>query len=406
MRKLNLCARPIRSGGPIIALLIVSLASADQVRAQRTPTPEEVDAVFAQWDRPGSPGCVVGVIREGQFVYKRAYGYANLDWDVPLTPSATFYMASASKQFVAAAIALLAQEGRLSLDDDIRSHLPELPQYRHTVTIRHLIHHTGGIRDVFPLLAVAGVRIEHVQSIEDLFRLIAREPLLDFQPGTQHRYSNSGYHLLSVIVERASGQSLKEFTRQRIFEPLGMQSTHFHDNWTHVVKRRAMGYRPRQGGGFSLAHLGTLGLGMYTSVEDLLHWDNSFLDPKIGGEGFNELLLTRGVLTTGDTLDYAFGLRVENYRETQVIHHDGNFMGLRHFLLRIPEKRLSVICLCNLQTIDARDLAEKVADLYGAWEEGHGSATLEEHSETRYWVQTRPSQTRSPAMTRSTTAAA
>ncbi|MCH8124306.1 MAG: beta-lactamase family protein [Bacteroidetes bacterium] len=329
----------------------------------------QTDQLFTQWDKPDSPGCALGVIQDGQFLYKNGYGSANLDWDIPITTSTAFYMASLSKQFVAAAIVLLAQDGRLSLEDDIRTYLPELPEYEHTVTIRHLIHHTGGIRNLFPLLSVAGISVEDLHSIEDILEVIVREPLLDFEPGTEHRYSNSGYQLLGVIVERASGKSLREFAHERIFAPLGMRNTHFHEDWTRILNQRAMSYAPREAGGFSQTYLGTLGYGMYTTVEDLLHWDRNFSEPKVGGQEFVDLLLTRGVLANGDTLNYAFGLRVEEYGRVRVVHHDGNFMGFKHYLLRVPENRLSVICLCNLRTIDAQDLAAQVAELYGAWGE-------------------------------------
>jgi len=356
----------VMAGRCVVALLIALHAGSHHAQAQAPPTPEQVDALFADWDNPGSPGCALGVIQNGRFVYKKGYGSANLDWGIPITPSTRFYMASVSKQFVAAAIALLAQDGRLSLEDDIRTHLPELPEYEHPVTIRHLIHHTGGIRDLFPLLSVAGISVEDLHSIEDILEVIVREPLLDFEPGTQHRYSNSGYHLLGLIVERASGKSLSEFAHEKIFEPLGMRNTHFHDDWTRVVNQRAMSYAPRDGGGFSQTYLGTLGYGMYTTVEDLLLWDGNFYEPKVGGQDFVELLLTRGVLAAGDTLDYAFGLRLQEYRGARVVHHDGDFMGFKHFLLQVPEKRLSVVCLCNLRSIDARGLALQVAELFGA----------------------------------------
>lgn len=350
----------------VVGLLAAPYAGTQDVHH---PRPAQVDALFAEWDRPGSPGCALGVIQAGQFVYKQGYGSANLDWDVPITPSTVFYMASVSKQFVAAAIALLAQDGTLSLEDDIRTYLPELPEYDHTVTIRHLVHHTGGVRDAFPLLAAAGVRAEDVHSTSDIFKVIARERLLDFEPGTQHRYSNSGYVLLGMTVERVSGKSLREFADTRLFAPLGMRSTFFNDDWTRVVSQRAISYAPREGGGFSQTYLGTWSGGMYSTVEDLVQWDRNFSGPTVGGQDLVSLLLTTDVLPTGEPLNYAFGQRIDEHRGLRIEHHEGTFMGFKHFLLRVPEKRLSVICLCNLRSIDAQDLAFQVADLYGAWEE-------------------------------------
>ncbi|MBA3693269.1 MAG: serine hydrolase, partial [Acidobacteria bacterium] len=216
------------------------------------PLKVKVDALFAQWDKPDSPGCALGVIKDGNFIYKRGYGMANLDYNIPISPNTSFYIASTSKQFTAASIALLAREGKISLDDDIRKYLPEIPQYQSPITIRHLVYHTSGIRDYLDLTGLAGRHTEDVNTDDDFIKFIARQKNLNFKPGERYLYSNSGYFLLSQIVKRASGKSLRAFTDENVFKPLGMVNTRFHDDRSEIIKNRATGYFPRKGGGFSV----------------------------------------------------------------------------------------------------------------------------------------------------------
>src|SRR5687767_9705433 len=227
----------------LAAVAVLSLAQA--------PSPDRqarVDEIFKEFTVPGSPGCTVAVYQDGTTVLSRAYGMANLDHDVPLTPSSIFHVASVSKQFTATAILLLAQDGKLSLDDDIRTHVPELPDFGKKITIRHLANHTSGIRDQWDLLGLAGWRYSRdLITDDDVLELLARQQDLNFSPGERHLYSNSGFTLMAVIVKRVSGQSFREFTSERIFKPLGMTSTHFRDNFAEIVKNQAYGYAPERG---------------------------------------------------------------------------------------------------------------------------------------------------------------
>jgi CubicO group peptidase (beta-lactamase class C family) len=345
--------------------------------AQKSLT-DKVDQLFGQWDKPDSPGCALGVIRNGQFVYKRGYGMANLEYNIPISPTSIFEIASMSKQFTAMSIALLARQGKLSLDDDIRKYLPEMPQYQKPVTIRHLIHHTSGIRDYGVLMFYAGIPTEDIHSDEDMFHLmarptdedvlafLARQKDLNFTPGSEHLYSNSGYLLLAQIVKRVSGKSLRQFAEENIFKPLGMTNTHFHDDLTLIVKNRAVGYSPIEGGGFSqvVTNFDRVGnAGVMTSVEDLLLWDRNFYENKLGGgmDLINEMV-TPGVFANGE--GYAFGLRSSQYGGLRVITHGGDGAGFKANLIRFPEQRFSVICLCNLRNINANRLAYQVATIY------------------------------------------
>lgn len=332
------------------------------------PTPASIDALFAEWDHPTSPGCALGVFRDGAVVYHQGYGMANLDWGIPIEPSTVFYVASISKQFVAASIALLDRRGTLSLDDDIRRYLPELPPYPRPVTIRHLIHHTGGIPGLFRSQLDSGYGMYTPLPVEEALAVLADKPL-DFEPSERFAYSNGGYFLLSLIVERASEKSLKQFARVEIFEPLGMVDSHFHDDSGHIVERRAMSYQVhgatdevRQNYVSSFNRVGSGGL--YTTLGDLAKWDQNFYDERVGGPGFTDTLSTRGTLDSGEVLDYAYGLVHMEYRGHPVVDHSGFLMGFRADLLRFPGQHFSVAVLCNSANIDPSELARRVADLY------------------------------------------
>lgn len=328
----------------------------------------KVDGLFAQWDKPNSPGCVLGVIKDGSFIYKRGYGMANLDYNIPISPNTSFYIASTSKQFTAMSIALLAREEKISLDDNIRKYLPEIPQYQSPITIRHLVYHTSGIRDYLELTDLAGRHTEDVNTDDDFIKLIARQKNLNFKPGEKYLYSNSGYFLLSQIVKRASGKSLRVFADENIFKPLGMVNTRFHDDRSEIIKNRATGYFPRKGGGFSVQMTNFDGVGdggLFTSIEDLLLWDQNFYNTKLAGGAdlINNLLMT-GTLNNGEKTDYAYALIPGDYKGLKMISHGGSFNGFRAEMLRFPEQKFSVICLCNLGSIDATGLATKVADIF------------------------------------------
>lgn len=343
------------------ALLI--LASATQLQAQN---PDRVDALFARYSDRNSPGCALGVVRNGQFVYQKGYGSANLDYGLPNGPDMVYYVGSVSKQFTAAAIALLSLDGRLKLDDQVSKYIPEVAHLP-AMTVRQLVHHTAGVRDIYVLMALAGIRMEDVFPENDAIALIARQKELNFAPGTDYLYSNSGYLLLAQIVKRVSGVSLREYADQRIFKPLGMNNTHFHDEPYHIFPNRVLSYSPTQGGGYRISYLlnfDKIGAGgLYTTLGDLLKWDRNFYDNKLG-KGFPELMHTRAVQKNGDTLSYAFGLQIGQYRGLKTVRHGGSLMGFQADLVRFPEQRFTVMALCNGNDIVPTQLTNQVADLY------------------------------------------
>ena len=351
----------------LLTLLLVTLAL--PARAQVLPPDSlaaRVDALFAPWDRPDVPGAVVAVMKDGEIVYQRGYGSANLEYDIPITPSTVFLVASVSKQFTAFAVAMLADQGLLSLDDDVRQYVPELPDYGKPITIRHLIHHTSGLRDEFDLLAMAGYHMDDVITKETILDLAYRQQALNFMPGREHLYSNTGYTLLAEIVERVTGQSFRAWTTENLFKPLGMAHSHFHDDHQMIVKNGAQGYH-QDGGSFKkqVVNYASVGAsGLYTTVEDLARWVQNFEDGGVGGPRVLAQVNTQGRLDKGDTLSYAFGQNVGQYKGLVRVSHSGSHRGFRTFLLRFPTRRLAVILLSNLDEFQPPDLAFKVADLY------------------------------------------
>ena len=356
----------MRSAARVLFVVATSALSAVAATAQVAPT-TQIDAIFARFDRADSPGCALGVIQDGRLVLQRGYGSANLDYQIPNGPEIVYYLGSVSKQFTAAAIALLAEQGRLSLDDDVRKHIPELPDYGEVITIRHLVHHTSGLRDIYTLMSLAGIRMEDVLTDDDALALIARQKELNFPPGENYLYSNSGYWLLGQIVERITGESLRVFAERALFRPLGMTNTHFHDEPYHVIRNRAVAYTGT-GENLRISYLlnfDKIGAGgLYSTLGDLARWDANFYDRKVGGELFHQLMNTRGVLDSGDTLSYAFGNNIQQHRGLPVVRHAGSLMGFRSDLVRFPRERFSVITLCNHGSIDAGALADQVAELY------------------------------------------
>ena len=327
----------------------------------------EVDQLFAEWSKPDSPGAAIAVVKDGEIVYKHGYGAANLEYDIPITTTTIFDIASVSKQFAAFAIATLSHEGQLSLDDDIRIHLPDIPDFGNTITIRHLLHHTSGLRDWVQSLVIAGDLMDDVISFKHILKMVRHQKVLNFEPGAAFLYSNSGYNLLAEIVETVTGDSFREWTDTHIFKPLDMANSHFHDDHEMILKNRAYSYQAVENGGFKHAVNNTTALGsssLYSTVEDLAKWILNFDDTRIGAQTVIEQMHQRGVLNDGEQIDYAFGLNIGEYRGLKTVGHSGSWRGFRSHLMRFPAQKFGVVILCNLDTFNPLGLAEKVADLY------------------------------------------
>lgn len=333
-----------------------------------TEARQAIDGVFAEYDRTSGPGCAVGVAEEGRLVFARGYGIGQLDHRIPLSEHSVFYLASVSKQFAAAAVLIAEHEGHLSLNDPVSAHIPEFPDYpQGTVTIRHLVHHTSGVRDYLTLMSLAGTPYENILSDDDMLGLITRQRELNFAPGTEHLYSNSGYVLMAEIVRRATGRSLRQYAEEKIFGPLGMSSTHFHDERTEVVPGRVFSYDPGTDGDWRTSYLIDFDKvgdgGLYSSVADLAKWDRAFYEDLLGVPGFAGRMYRRGVLAGGDTIAYARGLSVGERRGLARISHGGGFMAFRTMIARYPDQRTTVITLCNVGTARPGDLSAAVEDI-------------------------------------------
>jgi CubicO group peptidase (beta-lactamase class C family) len=349
---------------------LVNLPNA--LAANDPPEAKQVDAVFADLVKPGSPGCALAIARGGKIVYAKGYGLANLEQEVPITPRAVFDIGSTSKQFTASSILLLEKEGKLSVDDDVRKYIPELPDYGKKITILNLLNHTSGIRDYLTLFELAGVYVDSVTTDEDALAIITRQKSLNFAPGSEYLYSNSGYFLLSVIVKRVSGKSLPEFAAENIFKPLGMAQTLYRDKHTQLVPNRALAYDANEAGtgfSFNVSYFEQTGDGaVHTSVEDLLKWDENFYSAKVGGKAFLDELQQTATLNNGKKLRYAKGLAVFEYRGLRAVDHGGSWGGYRAELLRFPDQHFSVSCLCNLGSAGPESRATKVAEIFLASE--------------------------------------
>ena len=355
----------------VLAFTSLTLAIAQSDRSSGDKSAEKVDALFVQWSKPDSPGCALAVIKDGQVIYKHGYGMANLDHGIPISSVSVFNVASVSKQFTAMSIALLANQGKLSLDDDIRKYVPELPHYQSPITIRNLIYQTSGIREYSHLMSASGIRFQDAPD-EDVFKILTRQKELNFKPGEEYLYSNSNYFLLAQIVKSASGKSLREFAEENIFRPLGMVNTSFRADSSEVIKNRATGYSSSEGGPFSVEVAKSYHVGdgaLFTTIDDLLLWDQNFYADKLSkGTQLTQQFLTPGTLNSGRKTDYAFGLDVESYKGLKTFGHDGVYNGLNASMVRFPEQKFSTICLCNLTSIRSRGLTRRVADIYLASE--------------------------------------
>ena len=329
------------------------------------PRPD-IDALFADWDNATAPGGILSVLRDGHIQYERCYGMADLERREPITPESVFYIASVSKQFTAASVLLLAQEGGLSLDDPIRRYFPELHECADPIAVRHLLHHTSGLRDFIDLWALAGHSFEAPLSNSDGLALLARQTGLNFAPGGQHLYCNSGYKLLAELVGRVAGQSLRQYAERRLFGPLGMTRTFFDDD-NAAIPHRVRCYTPDGERGyreirkeFTIVGSG----GLLTTAGDLARWDANFYEPRVGGPALIDALLTRGTLNDGTQLDYAGGLGHGTWKGLPTVRHAGGMLGFRTEMLRFPDQRFTVICLANRSDADPSGLANAVADRY------------------------------------------
>lgn len=320
---------------------------------------------MARWAGRQAPGCSAAVSRHGTVIYRRGAGLANLEYDTPIAPASVFHVASVSKQFTAMSVLLLAEQGKLSLDDDARRHVPGWSATP-AVTIRQLLNHTAGLRDVFLLTELAAPGDRGLGTADWLVSLMTRQRHLNYAPGSEYQYSNAGYLLLAHIVQRVSGQSLRDFAKAHIFDPLGMTQSFFHDDASIIVRNRATGY-VRRGEGFALA-IGFDSLagngGLFTTPSDLLRWEENFVKPRVGSPATLRAMETATPLTGGGSSAYGFGLQIADYRGRRTFGHGGGDPGTSAYTLRFPDDGLAVAVTCNLDDIDSLTPALDLADAF------------------------------------------
>ncbi|MGB8325538.1 MAG: serine hydrolase domain-containing protein [Candidatus Acidiferrum sp.] len=359
-----------RAAPRLSCILFVLLFSGGTCYAQEqhNSLASAVDEVFADFSKGGTPGCAVAIARDGKLVFARGYGLANLEQSLPLTPDSVFDIGSTSKQFSSASILLLEKQGKLSVNDDVRKYIPELPDYGKKITILNLLNHTSGLRDYLELFQLSGVNTDSVTTDDEALALITHQKTLDFDPGSDWLYSNTGFFLLSVIAKRVSGQSLRDFAAENIFNPLGMSHTQYRDSHTLLIPNRAVAYDPiEHNAGFTLdvSYFEQTGDGaVHTTVGDLLKWDENFYSAQVGGKALLQEIQQRGTLNSGKSVSYAKGLVIGKYRGLPTVRHGGSWGGYRAELLRFPEQHFSVVCLCNRSDSNPEKRADQVVDIY------------------------------------------
>lgn len=346
---------------PIAAILYGGVAS-----AQSMDTLQRIDQLFSRWNN-ATPGVSVAVERNGKIIYHKAFGLADLEHNVPNTTATIFEAGSVSKQFTAISILLLVQEGKISLDDDVRKYIPELPPYGKTITIRHCMNHTSGLKDWGSIGSLTGFpRTTRVYTLDLAMQIMSRQKSLNFAPGSEYSYSNAGYSVMVAIVERVSKMSLAEFTRTRLFEPAGMKNTKWRDNFREIVPGRATAYR-RRGNVYEqempFEHIHGHG-GLLTTTTDLITWNRQLANPTIGTAGISKLREQPGVLTNGQTIGYAGGLFIGSHNKFREVSHTGATAGYRAYLGWFPEKKLSIALLSNDGTFNPGGIGSQIADIF------------------------------------------
>lgn len=352
-----------------VALFVFFVLFVSVVKERRAGAAADVDVdrIFARWNTPATPGCAVGAAVDGKPVLAKGYGMADLEHDAKITPDTIFEAGSVSKQFTAASVLLLARDGKLSIDDPVRKYIPELPDYGTPLTIRHMLTHTSGLRDWGNVEAIAGwPRTSRAYTHGHVLDIVSRQKALNFTPGTRWSYSNTGFNLAAIIVSRVAGTPFADFTRERLFAPLGMTHTSWRDDFTRILKNRAMAYSERNGQFHTdMPFENVYGNGgLLTTVGDLLKWNENFTSPAVGDAAFVALQQQTGTFTGGRGHGYAFGLRLATVNGVHVVEHSGSTAGYSAHLLRLPDRHVSVAVLCNATTARATEYAHEVADLY------------------------------------------
>jgi CubicO group peptidase (beta-lactamase class C family) len=326
----------------------------------------KIDALFAPWNKPMSPGMAVAVISNGLVLHQRGYGMANLEQHIPITSATVFDAASVAKQFTGMALAMLVKQGAMRMDEDARKYVPEVPDFGRVITLNHLVHHLSGLRDWPIMLNLAGWRWEDVITFNDTMEMLKHQRDLNFPPGDTYLYSNTGYNLLVAAMERATGKQFSLWTEQNLFTPLAMTHTHFHCEQNEVVENLAQSYRPTGDGKFEKVSNNLTAVGsssLFTTIEDLTRWLRNFGEGRIGGTEVIQMMKQEGVLNNGGKTGYGLGLAVGDYHGLEMINHTGGWASFASLVLYFPRQKTGVALLSNLGSVDPYGLGLQVAEI-------------------------------------------
>ena len=342
----------------LLVLFSFSIISFGQLKESQA-----IDSIFAQFNKADVPGCALGIIKDGKLIYAKGYGMANMEYQIPNDANSVFRIGSTSKQFTAACIVLLAEKGKLKLDNKLDQYFPDFPKYANSISIRNLLNHTSGIRDYLTISYLKGLGDDDYYKDNDIMNWLVNQSDLNFKPGEEYLYSNSGYWLLGQIVEKVSGKNMADFAQKEIFEPLGMNDTHFHNDHTQIVKNRASGYVPNGKDNYKIS-MTTLDMigdgGIFTTINDIKKWDDAYYSSNVLKKEFWNVMTQQGVLNNGEVISYASGLGIGKYKGLKTIRHGGAFVGFRADLLRFPEQRLSIAIFANRGDASPSRMANKL----------------------------------------------
>jgi len=350
-----------------ILFFSLALFVALHVEAQITPSQyQKIDSLFIGWNTPNHPGGVIGIMQNGKTVFSKSYGLASLEYLVPNSTETIFNTGSVSKQFTAMGIVLLHIQGKLSVDDDIKKHIPELPEFEETITIRHMLHHTSGLRSLHAMLGLAGWRGDDSRTNEDLYRFMENQADLNFRPGEEYLYCNTGYMLMVKIIETVTGEEFTAWVQKSIFEPLGMINTYVEDRYSRVVPNNATSYRTAKENRFerSVEYWGYVGSGnMHSTTNDLLRWLKNFYDPQEGWEAAFEMIQTLDKFNNGKNNNYAFGVILDEFKGIRRIQHGGSIGGFRAYTCTYPDQKISIAVLTNFSSSSPGQKANMASEI-------------------------------------------
>ncbi len=351
----------------ICLFILLFLSISYQSKAQFSQTKlQQIDSLFMTWNQPNHPGGSIGIMQNGEVIYSKAFGLASMEYLVPNAPNTAYNIASVSKQFTSMGILLLEQEGKLSIDEDIRKYLPELPDFGEKITLRHCMHHTSGMRSLHALLGMAGWRGDDARSNKDLFRFMKQQKDLNFKPGAEYLYCNTGYMLMADIIERLTDEKFVDWMQKNVFRPLGLTDTYVEAVYNRIVPNNATSYNGSMEKGFSRAteFWGYVGSGnIHSTTKDLLNWMDNYHTPKKGWAQVFAKMKTVDVLNNGDTLHYAFGVDTKAYKGVKRVGHGGAIGGFRSNAVTFPDEELNIVVLTNFSSANAGGKVNEIADV-------------------------------------------